>query len=263
MDLDDILPSCEPIIVYSIDHIVVKTTIAELLQAANIHKIINWKYNRPPDYIRCNEIAKDIYNKNQGIDWLVYMIYENDVLHIVDGCHRVTALQIIKRENSKAIDHLTPNIFGNNADWLYEKYILISVRKNMSTGQTIDLFQTLNKSNPVPELYMFDKDHQKRTSIETIVNEWTTSFSTHFTASCNPNIPNMNRDRFIEILDYVYTKYGLNNSNCYLLTEKLYTLNAVVKHNPPKKISGVALEKCTKTGCYIFLLRREQLQERI
>jgi hypothetical protein len=263
-EINTIFPYCQTVIVYSTDHIIIKIKISELLKSTELQKIINWKYNRPPDYIRCNEIAKDIYDKKQEIDWLFYMIYEKDVLHIVDGCHRINALHIIKRENSKPVDHLTPNIFANNnIDWLYEKSILISVRKNMTTGQAIDLFQSLNKSNPVPDLYMFDIDNQKRITIEAIVNEWITAFGIHFTSSKNPNIPNMNRDRFIEILDCVYKKYSLNNSNSYLLNEKLYTLNAFIKNNLPKKISEAALEKSKKTGCYIFLLRREQLQERI
>lgn len=53
----------------------------------------------------------------------------------------------------------------------------------MSEGQTIDLFRSLNKSNPVPDLYIVDTDYQKRTIIEYNVNEWVTKFSSHFTAS--------------------------------------------------------------------------------
>ena len=137
------------------------------------------------------------------------------------------------------------------------------VRLNMTNGQTIDLFQSLNKSNPVPELYMFDTDQQKRVVIEENVTEWIKRFGTHFTSSKSPNIPNMNRDRFIEILDFVYTKYNLNNSNSYLLSDKLYELNANLKNNPPKKLSENSLEKCVKTGCFLFLLRRDKLQEQI
>ena len=261
-----ILPEYDLIHTYNENHFMIKCKIADLLTAANLKTIVNWKYNRPPDTIRCNEIGESIYNKKQETDWLIYMVYEKEVLHIIDGIHRFHSLQIIKRENSKPQDHLTPNIFGcnNDADWLYEKHLLISLRINITNGQTIDLFQSLNKSNPVPELYMFDSDHQKRLNIETIVNEWMTSFNSHFTASKNPNIPNMNRDRFIEILDFVYTKYNLNNSTSYLLSEKLYELNGKLKQNPPtKKVSENALEKSTKTGCFIFLLRKEKLQELI
>jgi hypothetical protein len=259
------IPSFEILHKYSDQHIIFKCKIRDLLNGVSIKKIVNWKYNRPPDTIRCKEIAEGIYTKKQEIDWMLYMVAENDILHIIDGMHRIHSLQMIKKENSKTIDHLTPTIFGSNndADWLYDKYVITSLRLNMTNGQTIDLFQSLNKSNPVPELYMFDTDQQKRICIEGNVNEWVTGFNTHFTSSKSPNIPNMNRDRFIEILDYVYTKYELNNSNSSLLTEKLYELNTKIKNNIPKKISENAIEKCIKTGCFLFLLRREQLQESI
>jgi hypothetical protein len=259
------LSSQEIIHRYNPDHIIIKCKISDLLTAANTKTIINWKYNRPPDVIRCIEIAKSIYTKKQETDWIIYVVSENDVLKIIDGMHRFHSLQIIKRENSRPVDHLTPNIFGDStqpANWLYEKYIMVSIRFNMSEGEVIDLFQSLNKSNPVPELY-FDTNQQKRKIIEDIVSEWINSFNSHFTSSKNPNIPNMNRDRFIEILDFVYKKYDLNNSTSNSLGEKLYELNAKLKQKPPAKTSDTALEKCNKTGCFIFLLRREQLQESI
>lgn len=260
------LPSFEIIHKYTENHIMFKCKISDLLEAANENKIINWKHNRPPDTVRCKELAELVYNKKQEVDWLFYMVAENDILHIIDGIHRFNSLQIIKRENSKAPDYLTPTAFAttafcaNSADWLYEKYIFISLRKNMTIGETIDLFQSLNKSNPVPELYFENNNQQKRTLIESIVNEWMTGFNSHFTASKNPNIPNMNRDKFIEILDFVYEKYQLNNTNNYLLTEKLYELNSKLKATPPKKTSLVAIDKCNKTGCFIFLIGREKLQ---
>jgi hypothetical protein len=70
----------------------------------------------------------------------------------------------------------------------------------------------------------------------------------------------MNRDKFIDILDFVYEKYKLNNSTNHLLTERLYELNSNLKANPPKKTSQSALDKCNKTGCFIFLIGREKLQ---
>ena len=268
------LPSFEIIHTYTENHIIAKCKISDLLEGASANKIINWKHNRPPDTVRCRELAEYIYNKKQEVDWLFYMIVENDIFHIIDGIHRFHSLQIIKRENSKAPDYLTPILIGTNAfantmvgtnnnstDWLYEKYIFISLRKNMSNGETIDLFQSLNKSNPVPELYIAPHvNQQKRALIETVVNEWLDGFNTHFTSSKNPNIPNMNRDKFIEILDYVYEKYQLNNSTNYLLSEKLYELNSKLKASPPKKTSPCALDKCIKTGCFIFLIGREKLQ---
>jgi len=258
------IPSMECLHVYSSDHLIVKCKIEDVISSAAIKKIINWKYNRPPDEMRSNEIAEYVYTKKQEVDWMFYMIYDKGILQVIDGIHRFRAVQIVKTETSKPLDYLTPSIFGSDrADWLLEKYILISVRQNMTDGQAIDLFQSLNKSNPVPELYMFNTDQQRRSIIEENVQEWSSRFNMHFTASKSPNIPNMNRDRFIEILDFVYTKYNIDNSTRHLLTEKLYELNTVLKNNPPKTATKNAIEKCNKTGCFIFLLRREQLQDSI
>ena len=268
MFIEDIkkgLPSIEYLHQYNDNHAIYKCKIKDLLMAAETQQIINWKYNRPPDDIRSFEIATYIYNKKENLDWLIYAIYENNSLQIIDGIHRFNALQIIKRENKKPIDYLTPNLFGcdNNADWLYEKYLLLSIRSNMTNGQTIDLFQSLNKSNPVPDLYITDQGQQKRNIIENVVNEWIATFRSHFTPSKSPNIPNTNRDRFIEMLDYAYTKYNITNSNSYLLNEKLYELNLFLKRDIPKKVSENAIEKCRKSGCYIFLLRQDQIQDKV
>lgn len=264
-DIKTVLPSVECLHQYNDKHAIYKCKIKDLLLGAEKEQIINWKYNRPPDDIRSIEIASYIFNKKEDLDWLIYAIYENNSLQIIDGIHRFYALQIIKRENKKPIDYLTPNLFGcdNNAEWLYEKYLILSIRSNMTDGQTIDLFQSLNKSNPVPDLYIIDQGQQKRNIIEHIVSEWVASFRTHFTSSKSPNIPNTNRDRFIEILDYAYTKYNITNSNSYLLNDILYELNTGIKRELPKKLSENAIEKCKKSGCYLFLLRQDQIQDRL
>ena len=118
--INEIIPSFQTIHTYNEDHIIFKCKLSDLLHISSTKRLVNWKYNRPPDTVRCNEIAQHIYTKRPEIDWLFYMIYQNDLLHIIDGIHRFHSLQIIKRENSKPLDLLTPNIFGSNtnAHWL-------------------------------------------------------------------------------------------------------------------------------------------------
>lgn len=263
----DILPSAQVINTYTDNHIILKTSIHDLLNAGHTSKIQNWKYNRPPDVARCREIAEQIYNKRQWVDWLLYMVYDGQTqtLLLIDGMHRFHALQMIQKENKKPEDLLTPSMFGSNNDatWLYDQSLLISVRTNLSDGQTIDLFQGLNKSIPVPDLYMVDPDLRKRQLIEKVIDEWMTSFPSHFTASKKPNVPNMNRDRWVDILDYVYTKYALNNCNAHILNEKLYELNMRLKMRPPRKVTANALAKCIQSGCFIFLIKCDVLQYEI
>jgi len=248
---------------YNNSHYLIKCKIKDILET----KIVNWEYNRPPDMIRCNDIAKYIYNKRPELDWLFYIIYDkvNHQFKIIDGIHRYNALQIIKKENHKHIDYITPNNYGSDGDakWLYEKYILISLRFDTTMGENIDLFQAINKSNPVPELYMTNNNEEKRRIIEEIVKEWCSRYNSHFSSTQKPNIPNINRDRFIEFIDYVYNKYNINSANSHILYEKLYELNNNICNNIPKKISIKALEKCKKTGCYLFLVKKEILEDMI
>lgn len=247
---------------YTTNHILIKCKIIDFLNL----KITNWEFNRPPDTIRANAIAKYVYTKKPELDWLFYAIYDNKegCLNIIDGIHRYTALTIINKENHKEIDLLDLNIYGynGNAKWLYETYILISLRFNTTIGEQIDLFQTLNKSNPVPDLYINNNDESKRIIIEEIVNTWMVKFINHFSHNAKSNIPNTNRDRFIELLDILYNKYKIDKTNINILYDKLYEMNEHIKKNIPIKISQNAIEKCNKSGCYLFLYKNDILEDK-
>jgi hypothetical protein len=246
---------------YSDSHYISKCTIGDLLQAT----VVNWEHNRPPDLLRCSEIAEHIYTRRPILDWMLYMTYDRhtNTFYVVDGIHRFTALQIIYKENHKQPDFITPNTFGSNgnADWLYKKYILICIRANPTKGETIDWFQTLNKSNPVPDLYIINTAEEKRKIIEEVAQEWMRNFKHHFSASQKPNIPNINRDRFIDFLDGIYEKHKIKSVP--ELNEKLYDLNNNIRENIPPKNSKNSLDKCIQTGCFLFLLSKDVLLERI
>lgn len=246
---------------YSDNHYISKCTIADLLNA----NVVNWEHNRPPDRIRCAEIAQHIYERRPILDWMLYMTYDRitHTFYVVDGIHRFTALQIINKENHKPHDYITPNLFGGNGDanWLYEAYILICIRTNPTKGETIDWFQTLNKSHPVPDLYIVNTTEEKRKIIEEIAQEWTHNFKQHFTPSQKPNIPNINRDRFIDMLDGIYDKHHI--TSVQYLNELLYEMNNKIRENIPPKTSQNAIDKCKQSGCFLFLLPKDVLLERI
>ena len=246
---------------YSENHYVSKCTIRDILKA----NIVNWEYNRPPDVSRCTEIAAHIYTRRPNLDWILYMTYDipTNTFYVIDGIHRYTSLTIIATENSKPLDFLTPNIFGGNrdADWLYDKYILICIRANLTKGETVDWFQTLNKSNPVPELYIANTSEIKRQIIEQTAQDWMAQFKTHFSGSQKPNIPNTNRDRFIDLLDSLYEKYRVSTITAF--TEKVNEANHFLREHPPKKVSTSAVEKCRQTGCYLFIVSKDVLLEMI
>ena len=248
---------------YTAYHKIIKVKIADLLEA----KITNWKYNRPADLTRCADIARYIYIKKNIVDTMLYLSFNNQTqsYDVIDGIHRYTSLKIIKEENAKQLDLITPSDFGNNndANWLYESYILINIRINSSEGELIELFRSLNKSNPIPELYIRDLNQEKREIIEAVSNNWQVKYKSHFSSTNKPNKPNMNRDRFIDLLEIIYDKYNISNDNKYLLEELLQRTNTNILFNIPRKLSHPIKEKCSKTGLWLFIYTTEELVKMI
>lgn len=246
--------SCEELHRYSDDHILIKITIGDLLSLP----IDNWEYNRPADMIRCREIARYICRKRSEMDWLLYIFLDGERFKVVDGIHRLNALRMIRMEDERK-DLISGMEFGE-VGWVWGKYVLVSLRRNCTLGDLVDLFQSLNKSNPVPDLYLEGSVGYKRDLIERVVVEWQGRYGSHFSGTVRPQVPNINRDRFIEILDMIYEKCGINKGNGHLLGEKLEEMNMRVK-NGQIKCSMKAREKCEMTGCYLFLLKKEQMEE--
>ena len=246
----------EMVLAYSDEHANYKIKIRDLLNV----KITNWKYNRPPDLIRCNKMASDIYKKKKPMDTMIYLSFNNETeeFEILDGSHRITALNIIKEANSMPLELLYPGQFGSNNDasWLYEQYLIVNIRFNCSEGELIDVFQNLNNALPVPELYTKKsniKKIEKREMIETIVDDWMFRFKPHFTGTSRPITGNTTRDKFINLLDKIYDKYKIDTNDCNVLQELLNIANTKISTNIPSNASINSRVKCKKTGCYLFL----------
>jgi len=243
-------------------HFIIKTTINELLQAP----IANWNFNRPPDLLRCRDIATSIYNSKLPVDSLIYLSFNNEkqTFEILDGIHRISALKIIKKENGKRMNLIVPNDFGYDNDaepWLFNSYIIINIKFNATISDKIQTFQNLNKSNPVPELYINDNSKEKRVIIENITKQYQKLFKSHFSASQNPTVPNVNRDQFIDLLDKIYDKYDISNENKDKIDELLTSANTFIKNNIPPKTTKKSIEKCAETGCYLFMYKNSKLLE--
>lgn len=190
---------------------------------------------------------------------------KNQTFDIIDGIHRFTSIKIIENNNSKPLDLLTPSEFGNNEDaqWLYDSYIIINLRINASEGELIELFKSLNKSNPIPELYIRDVNKCKKDIIESMSNNWQVKYTCHFSSHNSPNKPNINRDRFIDLLEIIYDKYKITEETKSLLESKLELANTNISYNKPKKLTKKVIEKCTKSGCWLFVYNIQELAKMI
>ena len=215
----------------------------------------NWTHNRKPDMERIPIIAEDIYNKKNPIETMFYLSFntENEKFDILDGIHRITALKLIKEEN------LTKFRLGlgDDANLLFNQYVLVNIRFNFTYGDLCNAFQNLNEARPVPELYMGKQEEENKGKIiKNIANEWCHKYKKHFSSSSKPNTGNTNRDKFVELLDKLYDKYECKDENN--LTDILDDANIDLSLNNPK-VSIDALYKCKETGCYLFLLKNDKL----
>ena len=251
----------ELVLSYNENHGIYKIMIKELL----VDSVINWEFNRPPDMARCPDIARYIYNSRKPIDTMIYLSFNNlkEIFEVLDGIHRITALKIIKDENSKPLNLLEQQEFGsgNDANWLYNQYLLVNIRFNATLGELIEVFKNLNKSQAVPELYICDHSKEKRDIIETIANEWFVKYKKHFSSSANPIIGNTNRNKFVELLDRLYEKHKIRQCNPDKLRKLLNDANLKISTNIPSKASIDTRVKCKETGCYLFLLKNDKLEE--
>lgn len=255
-------PSSELILYHNENHGVYKIRIRDLL----VDKVINWQYNRPPDMARCPDIARYIYNSRNPVDTMIYLSFTNikEIFEVLDGIHRLTALNIIKTENSKPLNVLFSEEleFGcnNDASWLFDKCILVNIRFNATQGDLIETFKNLNKSQAVPDLYIRDVKKEKREMIDIVANEWFMKYKKHFSPSENPNIGNTNRNKFVELLDKLYDKYNIEQSSVKKLRRVLEEANNKISWDIPRKASIDVRIKCKETGCYLFLYKNHKLE---
>ncbi len=226
----------------------VKLTIKQLLELP----IENWKHNRPPDEIRVAEIEDYILDQDNQILQPFYIHYNSkiDVYEMLDGIHRYSAIKNIK-----------------DCPSIYEKVVFVHLFTDLTYGNLIDIFQNLNKTIPVPELYMNpDQDNtSEKEIIEEVVAIWKKKYKSHFSSlkTTYSNIPNINSDTFKDMLSELY-KYKKVRSKEKLL-ELIEKANANIKEYiisganhkeiSEKTLSNKQLQKCAITGCYLFLCR--------
>ena len=255
--------SSELVLSFNPNHGIYKIKIADLL----VDTIRNWEYNRPPCMMRCQDIARYIYLTRKPIDTMLHICFNNksETFDVLDGIHRLTAMKIVKEENSKTLDLLCPGEFGsgNDAVWLYEQYMLVNIRFNASEGELIEVFKTLNKSQAVPELYKSDPSKEKRELIDAIANEWCVKYKEHFKSSENPNTNNTNRNKFVELLTGLYDKHNIRATNGNKLRTLLENANTAISQAIPSKATIDMRFKCKETGCYLFLYKNDKLLKMI
>ena len=240
---------------YKTNHILGSCLIDDIIK----FKWSKWKYNRPPDMIRVEEIVQYIERGN-SIDWLLYFIYSDNgdklsCLSIYDGLHRMSAISEYIKQFERQQSIRCP---------LRDSTIVISIRINPTLGEIVDAFEVINKSVPVPFLEHMGidlQDTKKRDIIEEVVEKWQRRYKLHFKSTSKTNIPNINRDTFMDIVNKLYDLYNINEDK-KKLEKVLKAINAYMQDInilPNNTFSEKALEKCKATGCFLFLVKSNRL----
>ena len=225
--------------------------------------ILRWKFNRPANLERSQEIAESLLHKKQPLSFIFQCIYnkQEKILEIIDGMHRYHAIKFLKEQ-------LEDN---ERNEWFYNSCLLIECKINNTEGESIDWFQSINKCTPVSELYM-DRNDEKREIIEEVVNDYYSKYTDHF-KGLKHNIPNTSREKFTELICHIYDTFHISLENKKLIMKILKEINDDIldkigsvelsknKINP--KLKKPQVDKCYKTGLFLFLASKEKLYQMI
>ena len=237
---------------YHKTHVVIKASLIDFLAAP----IQNWEYNRPPDMARCEDIA--VYHKAKPVETLFYLAYQPNkgkkgAYVVLDGIHRYTALKMIHHSHPY-LDLITPA----------ESYpVLLNIRFNAFDEELMGFFKSINKANPVPDLYLRDAAKDKRDAIEALTAQWMTAYKIHFSTAARPIRPNANRDRFMDLLGCIWDKHRLAQETAPRLGEQLNAMNERVRNEvlvDAEEYSEKVRQKCESTGCWLFVYGMEKLE---
>jgi hypothetical protein len=218
--------------------VLISTTLNEIKDS-----VIRWEKNRPSDPTRISEIAELMKShKADYLDGLIYAWENDNILLIYDGWTRLSSALSITNFNPKIL--LVINYSKNEKDIRFH-------------------FNNLNKSVPIPLLYIDDIDLvEKRKLLEDVTTEFCRSHKSFVSTARKPRKGNFCRDTFFDILSKIIDSDDLIKKKPEYYIEKLNQLNkklilefASVKNSLPKKV--------TEKSLYIFCLEDCILEKRL
>ena len=187
--------------------------------------IKTWKYNRPPTETRIAEIREwnAQFNRMDGLLNLAYI--PGDGLVCFEGNHRRLALKDL------------------------EITVLVDILWDVTDEIVMHEFRRINKSVSVPDLYVVETESSLKLEIEDFVKWFKKEYPTHEVASERPQRPNYNRDGLTDQITRLQRETGLTMKD---LGERLNALNTRYAAQPRAKLSAKILEKCEKSGLWLF-----------
>jgi hypothetical protein len=185
-----------------------------------------WKYNRPADMDRVVEIGTSI-EKHKRMDGMIYLAFVNHELVCYESNHRREALKGIAEVED----------------------ILVDVLWNVSDEDVKNEFQRLNKAISVPELYIIENNVDIINDIRAAVDAFCKKYSGLRVPSGRPQRPNFNRDGLTDEFCRVVREMPIG---VRALVDRLEGLNARMAEADKSKLSAKVVEKCEKSGLWLF-----------
>lgn len=186
-----------------------------------------WKFNRPPDEGRVNEIAAEMM-KQQRMDGCIYLATIHNKIVCYEGNHRREAI-------ARVPTSLQP--------------ILVDMVWNADDEFVKREFMRLNKAVSVPELYINTELISVKADIQDLVKQICVAHPEHVSPKPKCQRPNFNRDVFTDEITNIIKETGIDVPT---FQSKLQVLNDRNKHSDHSKLSEAIRKKCEKSGFWIF-----------
>jgi hypothetical protein len=190
--------------------------------------ITSWKFNRPPDTERVEEI-RGFMKESKRVDGLIYLACVNHQLVCYESNHRREALAKDMPEDMAQI--------------------LVDVLWDATDDTVKAEFFRLNKAVSVPDLYVDNTSEESVATVLAAVDTFCAKYPALRSKNGRPNRPNYNRDNLTQ--EFVRLMKELNISAEELLV-RLERLNVQMSRWPKNKLTHAVGSKCEASGLWLF-----------
>jgi len=197
----------------------------------NTNQLINPSYQRAVDVDRLSDIKQYILSSYDNPSFHLPEIVvnkRNGKHHIIDGQHRVASILSMTHEEIKQTDGF---------------YIRCVIKHGLSIDEEKNLFKSINKSVPCPNIYMCDDTELKITSsIRSFLN---TEYKHQVSPSTRCHSPNINIDHMLS--EFIKPEWLKSWYNDRLVQNPTDIINEIKSFN-----TTVQTRLCSENGFIVY-----------
>ena len=190
--------------------------------------ITPWKFNRPPDMERVEEI-RSFMKGSKRADGFIYLACINHQLVCYESNHRREALRKDMPSDMAAI--------------------LVDVIWDATDDLVKQEFFRLNKAVSVPDLYVDNSSTESFETVTKAIETFCAKYPSLRSASGRPQRPNYNRDVFAQDFHRVMKELHISADE---LLERLERLNAAMATRDRGRLTLNVVNKCRAAGLWLF-----------